>query len=285
MEEVLKGSFTLPNETIIVKFIPRNRGMAANVEKNHVISGGMLTNSVKKFSAPLQRNGAIKNVLTEDEKLYLEKATGLNLSVYGDFWTNYYVSLFKEDTANNFDLSNPMDYISYKILLYCKDDVAPSWKDRHSNQSYQFAITRDNEEMLEDKKKFDVKFEAFKLYGKIEENQEQLIGVLKLLSNKLISKDTTKDWLQQEILKILDKEPARFVSVMKDVSFHTRLLVNEAIEAKVIIRKSNKYSTADGLDLCNAGEIATLDNAIKYLDEPRNQEVRSIIEAKINKAK
>jgi hypothetical protein len=41
--------------------------MAANVESNHVISGGLLSNAVRKFSAPLQRNGSIKTVLTNEE--------------------------------------------------------------------------------------------------------------------------------------------------------------------------------------------------------------------------
>lgn len=286
MEETnTKGKFTLPNETIRVKFIARNKGLAANVEKNHVISGGMLTNSVKKFATPLQRNGAIKNILTDEEKECLENITGLNLSVYGDFWYDEYVSLYKDDTANILHLNNPIDYIHYKILLNCKDDIAPDWASRNLKQSYQFAITREHEEMLEDKKRFDVKFEAFKYYGKIENDVEQLTGVLKLLSNKLISSNTSKEWLQQEILKIVDKEPAKFVSVIKDKDFYTKLLINEAVDAKVIIRKSNKYSTVDGLDLCNADEVPTLDNAIKYLNEPKNQEVRAIIEAKIAKAK
>ena len=40
-----------------------------------------------------------------------------------------------------------------------------------------------------------------------------------------------------------------------------------------------------GLELCEAGEVPTFDNAVRYLDELRNQEVRTIIEAKLEKAK
>ena len=74
MEDVknTKTKFTLPDETVIVKYINRRRGMAANVESNHVISGGMLTNAVRKFAAPIQRNGSIKNVLTNEEKEFFD---------------------------------------------------------------------------------------------------------------------------------------------------------------------------------------------------------------------
>jgi hypothetical protein len=51
----------------------------------NVISGGLLSNAVRKFSAPLQRNGSIKTVLTNEENHFCENATGLDLSIYGDF--------------------------------------------------------------------------------------------------------------------------------------------------------------------------------------------------------
>jgi hypothetical protein len=288
MKEVTKvaSTFKLPNEVIIVKYINRRRGMAANVESNHVISGGLLSNAVRKFSAPLQRNGSIKNVLTNEEKSFLEDATGLDLSIYGEFWNNYYVRLGKDDAGNRFDTSSPMDYISLKILeSLSKDEIALTWADRNKNQTYQFAITREDEEMLESKGRYDAKKEAFKLYGKIEEDKEKLFGVYKLLTNKLVSKESTLGWLQHKIEEIIDQTPAKFVNVISDKAFYTKMLINSGVEAGVIIKSGNKYSTIDGLDLCNGGEVATFDNAVSYLDSTKNQEVRSIIEAKINKVK
>ena len=83
--------------------------MASNVGDDHVISGGMLNGSVKKFQAPLLKNNSIANVLTKEEKDHLESLTGLDLSVYGDFWYDHQVSLYKDDNLLN--LSNPIDYI------------------------------------------------------------------------------------------------------------------------------------------------------------------------------
>lgn len=284
MGELLKKTdFTLPESTITVKYIKRKKGMASNVSDDHVISGGMLSGSVKKFPAPLLKNGSIANVLTKDEKIYLEDVTGLDLSVYGEFWTNHYVSLFKDD--NTFDLSNPMDYISYKILLFCKDDVAHSWKERNLRQTYQFVITSGEEEMTEKKVGFDNKKEAFKIYGKIEDDKDKLIGILTLLTNKPISKDTSLKWLQTKVEEFIDTKPESFVTLIKDKSLETKLLINQALDKGIIVKNSNKYSTVDGLDLCENSQIPTFENAVAYLDNVKHQDVRSLVEAKILKAK
>jgi hypothetical protein len=285
--EKSKSTFTLPDEVVIVKFISRRRGMAANVDSNHVISGGMLSNSVKKFSAPLQRNGSIKNVLTKEEKEHLEELTSLDLSIYNtNFWRDFRVTLHKEDASNRFNLNNAIDYISVKILeSYSKEDIALSWADRNKNQTYQFAITREHEEMMESKGKYDSKKEAFKLYGKIEDDKQKLIGILKLLTNKPISKDSKLEWIQNKVEEYIDNTPAQFVNVVNDKSFYTKMLINDGIDKGVIIKNSNKYSTADGLELCKVGEIATFDNAVTFLNDVKNQEIFTLIEAKINKIK
>lgn len=281
-EEV--SNFELPKEIITVKFIPRKKGMAANVSEDHMIAGGMIGEAVRKYKAPLQRNGSIANVLTREEKEFLEEKTGLDLSVYGDFWVNYSVSLRKDDAHNRLDLSNPMDYISYKLLCSLKNNIAPSWNQRHDKLTYDFVITKGDEEGRERKQQYDSKKEAFKQYGKIEEDKEKLVGILKLVSNKPISKESDLLWVQGKIEEIIDTMPSVFLDVISDSSFETKLLINKGIEYGVIEKVGNKYSTTDGLDLCEADEIPTLQNAVRYLDNPRNQEVRSLVEAKINNA-
>ncbi len=88
-----------------------------------------------------------------------------------------------------------------------------------------------------------------------------------------------------KVEEFIDTMPSQFVNVINDSSFYTKILINSGIDAGVIKKEGNKYSTIDGLELCNAGEIPTFDNAVNYLDSVKNQEVRNIIEAKINKGK
>lgn len=280
-----KIKFELPNKKVVVKYIKRRRGMAAgdHITEDHVISGNMLKGSTRRYTAPMLKNGAIANVLTKDEKEYLEAVMGgINLSVYGDYWLNRYVTLYKDD--NYLDLSHPNDYISYKILKFLPDQIAPSWEVRNQKASYDFVIVEEGAELKENKKKYDAKKEAFKLYGKVEDDKNQLIGILKLLTNKPISKNSTLDWVQAQVEEFIDNSPSNFINLIKDGSFHTKILINKGVDLGVINKESNKYITADGLSLCEADELPTFVNAVKYLDSPKNEEIRSLIEAKINNA-
>lgn len=282
-----ESTFTLPNKTVTIKFIPRVIALAPDADKTHVAYGGMLIGSTKKFPAPLQKNGTIKNVLTTEEKDYIESVTGLNLSIYnGDFWAKFYVTLRKDDSSNKLDLSNPNDYISYKILqAYDKSYIAPSWSDRDKLTSYMFAITDDSEVTTVSNNVFNSKKEAYKEYGKIENKYETLLNVLRLLDNKTISDKTSISVVQNKVLNYVDSEPTKFLSVILDSSFPTKSLLHDAVNAGLIKKSGSRYITADGLELCEQGESAIFSNAIKYLDAPKNQEVRALIEAKLTKTK
>ena len=277
--------FVLPNEIVTVKFVPKKKGMAANVEDNHVISGGMLTNAVRTFQCPLQRRGGIANILSKAEKKFLEEATGKDLSVYGDFWTKFKVKLYKDNASNKFDLSDPMGFLAVRVLENYPNDIAHSWAQRNDKISYQFAITRPGEEINERKIKLDVKKEAFKLYGRMENNRTSLLGALKLLTNQPISKTSDLEWLQGKVEEIVDSTPEKFVQLVNDPSFETQILIKQGVEAGVIKKNGNKYETLDGLMLCKDGEVPTFANTVRFLDNDKNQEVRLLIEARIENAK
>ena len=285
LKEKVKSGFTLPNETITIKFIPRKRGMAANVSEDHVVSGNMMSKAVKKYYAPLERNGKIANILTKEEKEYLESVTRLNLSSYGTFWEEFYVSLRKDDASNTFDMSDPTDYMSVKLLEKIKDEIAPNWESRNKKASYIFAITKNGEIFDSKKSKLDIKKDAFKTYGKLEDSKETLISILKLISNKPVSSDSKLNWLQGKVEEYVDTEPGKFLNIVNDPAFETKSLINRGVDNGIIKRSGNKYSTIDGLDLAPQGLVPSFNNAVAYLDDPKNQEVRALIEARINNTK
>lgn len=285
-EEVMEAkSFSLPDEKVTVKFIPKKKGMAAHVDDNHVIAGGMLTNAVKTYFCPLQRKGGLANILNKEEKAFLEEATGQNLSVYGDFWSTFSVKLRKDNASNVFDLSDPVGFISIRILENYKNEIAHSWKERFDRISYQFAITRAGEEMNETKVKLDTKKLAFKLFGKIEDDRDKLLGVLKLLTNQPISSASKLEWLQGIVQGHVDVNPSGFVAIVQDPSFETKIMIKRAVEVGVIKKNGNKYETLDGLELSNPKEVPTFVNTVRYLDNDKNQEIRLLIEARIDNAK
>ena len=282
-EEVIQEEFRLPIKKVVVKFIPRSSPLINGAVENHIAEGGMLTGAVCSYSAPLQKNGTIKNVLTTEEKEHLETITGLNLSVYGDFWKTFRVRLVKDKLGQEFDLSNPIDYISYKVLMSLnKTEISPSWTDRNKLLSYKFAVTEEDEVVTHKKKDFNLKREAYKAYAKIESSAEKVTAVLKLLTNAPISKNTKLSVLQEKLEDYVDNDSAKFLSIVNDASLDTKMLILEGVDVGYIIKTGNRYTTQDGLELCESGEIPLFTNAVRYLDANKNQDIRSLIEAKIN---
>ena len=276
--------FTLPNRKVEVKFIPRDRGIATGVSKNHVISGGMLDNSIKRYVAPLQRNGNIKNVLTSEEKEYLEKETGLNLSVYNEeFWISRSVPLFKKEGSNILDLSDPKDYISYKILLANDKEIAKSWAERNNSLSYLFAITDENQELDERKTKRDVLKEAMRKYFEIEHNREILFALARIMeNNKRLSDDTSINFLQDIVEERMKESPKTFLQLVNDPKLITKAMILKAVNLGVVVVNNHQYETAEGMRLCEQGDVATLETAAEFLLDINNREIHDLIEGKIN---
>jgi hypothetical protein len=279
------SNFKLPNKTIKVKFIRRKTGMAQNVDDSHVIAGGMLNGSFKKIFVPLTKQNQLANVLTKEEKDFLEGSDGLNLdlSVYSnkEFWLNRYVRLRKGD--NYLDLSDPIDYISAAILKANKNLIAPNWKARNERLEYIYAIVEDGEESQIKRNDFSFKKKAIKQYMKIETNSEILRSVIKLIDGKVIAKTASLDFLQEMVELVIDTKPEAFVNLMEDADFETKILISTSEDLGIIVKQGNKYATSDGLELCRKGELPTFTNAVAYLTDPLNKEVVDIIESKINK--
>lgn len=283
----------LRNEIIEVKFVPSQN--CAITDKKNPFYGGKGENSITIISVPKQRNGSFVNVLTNAEKKYLEYIMGLEdnaLSVYkreNNFWSNSTeggiskVILNKRD--NRLNLADPEDYIKYKILLACKDQIAP---DMHTLQdkpkaTYQFVLVSNNEVTSTAKIKFNYKKQAYIEYGKIENNYEIMKAVLELLSMKPQAKEVSLDYLQVEVSEFIEQDAKTFLNVVKDPLLPTKILIKKAVDAGLISKRTNYYYLRSTNEpLCEAGEEATLTIAAKFLMEPKNQEIRFNIEGRLN---
>ena len=80
----------LRNERIIVRYIPRQSRMVTNPK--HILYGGMAENAKRTFVVPRLTSGRYVNVLTDEEKDFLEDIMGLevnSMSIYNkvnNFW-------------------------------------------------------------------------------------------------------------------------------------------------------------------------------------------------------
>ena len=276
----------LQNERVIVKHVPKESGMIR--DPKHILYGGMAENAVRWFTVPKLTSGMYVNVLTNAEKAYLEEIMGLEynaLSIYNkvdNFWDNYQVRLTKQDTI--LSLSNPEDYIKYKVLLANKNLIAPSLQELedHPKATYQFVIIRENEESQASKKKMTATMQAYMEFGKIQENADVLRTIIETIDGRPTSKNSKIEFLQEKIGKLIQADAKLFVRVATDPLLNTKVLIKKAIEYGLISNRGGMlYLKSDGSPLCGDNEEPTINTAAKYLNMPKHQELLFSLQAKL----
>ena len=284
----------LRNEKIKVSFIKRNNGMP----DNHVLSGGMAEGSKMTLVVPKLNTGTFVNILTDAEKSFLEEYMGLEynaLSIYkkpdsDNFWNDANanginkVVLIKGD--NYFDLSNPQDYIKYKILLANKNIICPSLTTLKETPkaTYRFVIIAEGEESKQAKTNMNNTMLCYKEYGKIEENIDLLRMIVETLDGRPTAPTVKLEFLQNKCNTLIQNDPKKFLSVITDPLLSTKALIKLSIENGSIANRGNYlYLRSDNTPLCEQNEEPTLNFAAKYLNSPKHQDILFALQAKLNK--
>ena len=282
----------LRNERVIIRHIPKERGMVTNPK--HVLFGGMAENASRTFVVPKLSSGMFVNILTDNEKAFLEEIMGLEynaLSIYkkvDNFWDDSNengisrVRLTKQD--NYLNLADPEDYIRYKILLANKDFIAPSLQALQDTPkvTYQFVIISEGDETKNAKDNMSATMKCYKEFGKIENDINTLRVVIETIDGRPTAPTVKLEFLQAEANKLIQADSKLFLKVISDPMLSTKVLIKRAIEAGLISNRGNYlYLRSDNTPLCEMNEEPTLNIAAKYLNSPRHQEVKFALEAKL----
>ena len=248
----------------------------------------MLEGAYRKFPVPMLRSGALKNVLTDEEKEFFETKVfqGQNLSMYNkDFWGRKYVTLEKLDTI--LDLSQPEDYLKYKILLGWNTVIAPSLQEHKNNPSlaHQFYLEKDGESTRLESKTLNITKKAWKNFDKIENNRDVLAAVIFLMSGKKVAGNADMEYLNAEVSKIVNNKPGDFNTLVEDAQFETQVLIANAERAGIIKKSKGAYETKDGLPLTEKGQPATIMNVVNFLNNPINNEAKELILSRLDNIK
>ena len=279
----------LRKEIITVRHINKQTGLIR--DPRHVLYGGMSENAKKTYTVPLLRSGAFCDVLTKEEKDYLEYALGLEpnaLSVYkkdNNFWDTSNdqgiskVILRKHD--NYLDLSNPVDYIKYKILLANSERIAPSVRTLQDSPkaTYEFVLISNNEDTTTTKINIDTKMRCYKEFGKVEDNADILRLLIETIDGRPIADNTKLELLQTKINDLIQTNSKIFLSAITDKLLPTKVTLRKAIKAGIISKRGDYYYLRkDGTPLCNDNQDPTFNVAAMYLNEPKHQDLKFSIE-------
>lgn len=277
----------LRKDRVIVRFVPRENDQI--IDRKHVAYGGMMDNAMRGFTVPMLSNGVYKNVLTDNEKTYLEGLLGLEengLSVYNkkdNYWDNYLIRLGKQDTI--LDLSNPEDYITYKVLLANTATVAPSVKELRENYkaSYQYVIMEPNDEYSDSKNRVNNTMQCYVEFGAIKEKFDTLKCIIETIDGRPVASNTKIEFLQSKAADLIAANPKLFLETITDPLLNTKIIIKKAVEAGLISKRGEYYYfREDGSPMCGPNEDPTFTVAAKYLSLPQNQELKFSIEAKLN---
>ena len=276
----------LRNERIIVRYVPKESGLVSN--PHHILYGGMAESAVKYFTVPQLESGKLVNVLTDEEKEYLEEIMGLEynaLSIYkkeGNYWSNRQVRLLKQD--NILDLSDPEQYIKYKILLANKDEIAPSLQALQDTPkaTYKFVLIKEGEETSTARQEMSATMQAYMEYGKYEEDASTLRTIIETLDGRPLAVNTKIEFLQTKINKLIQADAKLFLKVITDPLLSIKVLIKRAVEANLISNRGGFfYLREDGSPLCGNNEDPTFNMAAKFLASPKNQSIKFSLEAKL----
>lgn len=283
----------LRNERIVVRHVPKLTGMWGNNPK-HILAGGMAEGAVRTFVVPRLSSGMFVNILTDKEKTFLEEIMGLEynaLSIYkkvDNFWDDSNenginkVRLSKQD--NYFNLSDPEDYIRYKILLANKDYIAPSLQALQDTPkaTYQYVIISEGEETKTAKDNMSATMRCYKEFGKIEDDFDTLRVIIETIDGRPTSKTVKLEFLQTKANELIQNDSKIFLKVINDPMLSTKVLIKKAIEAGLISNRGNYlYLRADNSPLCEINEEPTLNIAAKYLNSPKHQDILFMLQAKL----
>jgi hypothetical protein len=218
------------------------------------------------------------------QKEFFEKELGVNLNptlkAEENFWRTDRrgrVVMTKEGTTLNLNLS--LDMLKYLILIANKSLVSPSYEDRTLKATYEFMIVDESKVTTKKLAEASVKSDAFIKYAEITNSKKATIGFIKSLG-RTIPATASEEWMKNEVLNIVDSNPAYFLEIVNHPQYNERIFVQEAVEAGAIIRKGEKRYTLD-----NGAELGDMTDVINYLLNPDNQEVKLRIKAKIDLAK
>lgn len=268
-----------------IKIIPITRpgSWLAQISKNHdglIMFSGTST----YYTVPELQDGKLVNFLKEvpvekvdwiESELGLEKNT-LNPNRQKDknFWRKDKASRVKiTKDGLTLDLNNPYDYIKYLVLKSNSEFIAPSWEKRFDKASYKFAIVGENEEVNQGSKKAEIMKDCWMQFGKIDESESKMKSLLTIYKLDTKSPDrvpdkTTKEFLRNEIGKIIETNPKKFLDIIKDPDFLLKSDIADAIKVGFLIKVGKaKYQFKDMSD-----ETFSYEELITFLKDKTNSD-------------
>lgn len=263
------STFTLPNKKVILK--PNYRPNAFMGIENH--DGSFLyTQAFREWCIFRTSNGSYIDPLSTAERLYLEKELGedLNVNHKENYWKTHTFKIKKQssdlkDLQYEFNLSNPIDFLNYKLLLTAPN-VASNMFVKDDSPEYKWLLIEKDEEIQGNITVGKMKAFCYKWLDENEFKTETLRELLWVMDIP-VSTDNSKDELMDNIIQLIeDKRKLEFLyKDLKDDALPTKIFLTKCLKSRFIIPRLGKYYD-------NNGELLAVnkDAILKWIANPEN---------------
>lgn len=293
MEKVLEKKeattgFHLPKKTVMLVPVKRKgQWLPSNHEASFLFNTSRYTLVVpRRQTSP----GNFIDPLTVEEREFFENKELSGLSInkgeltteYKDgktYWGQFSVPLDKSPLR--LDLSDPHQYLIYKVCLVNKDYIAPSGADKYKRATYKYAIQDEEYESVEGYSKAEKRSRAYAKLDEVKNSPTKMSNILKVYDNrKKPAKNASVEFLVNEIDKAITADLEGFLKVVDDTNFLTKLLIEQGIEVGGIIKQGTNYLFPSGEKFASS-----LEDAVNYFDSKKNSEQRVILESRVENLK
>lgn len=289
---VKKENFNpLRKEMVNIKMVRSNSAMYN--DPMSPVDGGLSETSFITYAIP-SKNGVLVNVLTPEEQEFFENYFHFPegfmspTAIVNNYWKTYnmgYINRVTLDkTGKRLDLSNPKDYIEWKILLANPEYICPSQEalENKKKLTYRFVMNNDKQVAESVGKKADVKLELFETYAKYKEDADMLRIICYLIEHKKLSPATKIEMLKDKLVYLMEHRPNECYPVMSNGLLEQKKAIIVGTEKGILIERNGYYYLKEnGQKVAYDYEDSSLNNAANYLADPENQELYFNIQKRI----
>lgn len=293
----------LINKTVKIRPVPIKTGLIVRSHDNPEIAESnsiWLTGTSRSIICPLDgRTSRLINPLTEKERFFLEDILGVNLDVNQqkdnflmDELCRIQVIKDMDDlsiTYTELDLSNPIDYIKYKICQV--SPLVALGKQKAYRGDQMFYIDDEVEEIIVEREDNKLEDECMKYLYSIEERLDKLYNFLRTFhftyrTSKIVPKDAKIDWIYNEIKNLIKDRSQRakvheLVTMVKkdEAAFETKILIQDALSIGELIYYPNasEYRLPDSAEAIGK----SLKEVETFLKNPAQQMLKERIKNQI----
>lgn len=209
------------------------------------------------------RSGSIYTGLSKNDEERLSKALKQDLSPNSSFWDTFAIRIGSDEVIIN--TSDPLGELQYLFLRNHKR-VQEGINNHKATANYILINTED--EARQYNLVHQTRRKALKELDKLSINDMR--KCLRILGHK--SDDTSNEVVEFKLAEIVENDPNRFLTLwVENKDRETQFLIEQAISKNIIRRTKNMYKYGSDV-IANS-----LDEAIRFLEDKKNQEIKRAI--------